>query len=55
LTVLNAAEEPRTISLDAGEIGNGAKVVLLGKAEFPAGNGAAQIKIPARAGAIIKL
>ena len=55
LTVLNAAEDARTISLDAGEIGSGAKKVLFGKAEFPAGDRAAQIKIPARAGAILKL
>lgn len=55
LVALNAADQPRTITLDAAQADNGEKNVLMGRADFPAGPKGAQVTVQARQGAIIKL
>jgi cyclomaltodextrinase / maltogenic alpha-amylase / neopullulanase len=55
LITLNAAEEPRTITLDQPAFGAAEKHVLLGTADFPAGSRAPQIGLPARSATVIQL
>ncbi len=55
MIVLNASEETRTVIPDTGQSGNSEKIILFGRADFPAGARAAQISIPPRSGAIIRL
>ena len=55
LVVLNASDQPRTITLDSPQLGSAEKSVLFGHARFPSGAHSPQISVPARQGAIIRL